>query len=62
MVCSDLKNPQDAENHRLKRLNDIGHWRNAVSNVLFRERELTEFCGKLGEFCKKLGEFALAHK
>ena len=31
------------------------HCRLAVS-----ERELTEFCGKLGEFCDKLGEFALA--
>ena len=30
--------------------------------VLFRRRELTEFCGKLGEFCEKLGEFAFAHK
>ena len=33
-----------------------------VSGVLFRKRELTEFCGKLGGFCEKLGElFALAH-
>ena len=30
--------------------------------VLFRRRELTEFCGKLGEFCEKLGEFAFAHE
>ena len=35
---------------------------NTVSRVLFRERELTEFCGKLGEFPVKLGEFSLAHK
>ena len=40
----------------------LGNGRNTVSRVLFRKRELTEFCGKLGEFCKKLGEFALAHK
>ena len=33
-----------------------------VSRVLFRERELTEFCGKLGEFCEKLGEFCEKHK
>ena len=26
-----------------------------VSRVLFRKRELTEFCGKLGQFCEKLG-------
>ena len=32
-----------------------------VSRILFRERELTEFCAKLGEFCDRLGEFALAH-
>ena len=31
------------------------------SRVLFRNRELTEFCGKLGKFCEKLGEFTLAH-
>ena len=29
---------------------------------VFRRRELTEFCGRLGEFCEKLGEFAFAHK
>ena len=40
----------------------IGNGRNTVSRVLFRKRELTEFCGKLGEFCQKLGEFAFAHK
>ena len=40
----------------------IGIGRNTVSRVLFRRRELTEFCGKLGEFCQKLGEFAFAHK
>ena len=40
----------------------IGSGQNTVSRVLFRKRELTEFCGKLGEFCDKLGEFALAHK
>ena len=35
----------------------LGNGRNTVSRVLFRKRELTEFCGKLGEFCEKLGEF-----
>ena len=35
----------------------VGNGQNTVS-----ERELTEFCDKLGEFCKKLGEFASAHK
>ena len=40
----------------------LGNGRNTVSRVLFRKRELTEFCGKLGELCVKLGEFALAHK
>ena len=40
----------------------IGIGRNTVSRVLFRRRELTEFCGKLGEFCQKLGELAFAHK
>ena len=39
----------------------LGNGRNAVSRVLFRKRELTEFWGKLGEFCEKLGESAL-HK
>ena len=39
----------------------IGNGRNTVSSVLFRKRELTEFCSKLGEFWEKLGEFALAH-
>ena len=39
----------------------LGNGRNTVSRVLFRKRELTEFCGKLGEFCQKLGEFAFAH-
>ena len=33
-----------------------------VSRALFRERGLTEFCGKLGDFCDKLGEFAFLHK
>ena len=41
---------------------NLGNGRNTVSRVLFRRRELTEFCGKLGEFCEKLGEFAFAHK
>ena len=36
--------------------------RNAVFRVLFRKRELPDFCGKLGEFCERLGEFVLAHK
>ena len=40
----------------------VGNGWNTVSRVLFRKRELTEFCGKLGEFCQKLGEFAFAHK
>ena len=31
-------------------------------STVSEERELTEFCGKLGEFWEKLGEFALAHK
>ena len=35
----------------------VGKGRNTVSGVLFRKRELTEFCAKLGEFCKKLSEF-----
>ena len=33
----------------------LGNGRNTVSRVLFRKRELTEFC-------LKLGEFALAHR
>ena len=40
----------------------LGNGRNTVLRVLFRKRELTENCGKLGEFCEKLGEYALAHK
>ena len=40
----------------------VGNGRNTLSRVLFREGELTEFCGELGEFGEKLGEFALAHK
>ena len=40
----------------------IRNGRNTVSRVLFRKRELTEFCGKLGEFWEKLGEFALARE
>ena len=28
----------------------LGNGRNTVSRVLFRKRELAEFCGKLGEF------------
>ena len=51
-----MKNSVD----RLERI--LGNERNTVSTALFRKRELTEFCGKLGEFCEKLGEFALAHK
>ena len=43
-------------------LGNLGNGRNTVSRVLFRTRELTEFCGKLGEFCEKLGEFAFTHK
>ena len=43
-------------------IDDVGNGQYAVSRVLFRKRELTEFCAKLGEFCEKLGEFALAHK
>ena len=30
---------------------NLGNGRNAVSRVLFRKRELTEFCSKLGELC-----------
>ena len=37
-------------------------WLGTVSRLLFRNRELTEFSGKLGEFAEKLGEFASAHK
>ena len=33
---------------------NVGNGRNTVSRVLFRNRELTEFCGKLGEFCETL--------
>ena len=33
-----------------------------VLRALFRKRELTEFCSKLGESCEELGEFVLAHK
>ena len=40
----------------------VGNGRNTDSRVLFRKRELTEFCGKLGEFCEKLGEFEFTHK
>ena len=40
----------------------LGNRRNTVSRVLFQNRELTEFYGKLGEFCEKLGEFAFTHK
>ena len=46
----------------LKLFSKKGNGRNTVSRVLFRKRELTEFCSKLGEFREKLGEFALAHK
>ena len=35
----------------------VQNWQNTVSE----ERELTEFCRKLGEFCPILGVFALAH-
>ena len=41
---------------------NLGNGWNTVSRVLFRKRELTEFCDKLGYFYEKLGEFALAHK
>ena len=41
---------------------DLGIGRNTVSRVLFRKKELTEFCAKLAEFRRKLCEFALAHK
>ena len=37
---------------------DLGNGRTTVSRVLFRKRDLTEFCSKLGEFCEKLSEFA----
>ena len=33
-----------------------------VSRILFRKRELTEFCGNLGEFGEELGEFAFTHR
>ena len=36
--------------------------RNTASTVLFRKRELTEFCAKLAEFYEKLGEFAWPRK
>ena len=36
----------------------LGNGWNIASRALFRKRERTEFCGKLGEFCEKLGEFA----
>ena len=39
----------------------LGNGRNTFTRVLFRKRELTEFCGKLGEFCDKLGEVYLWH-
>ena len=39
----------------------LGNGRNTVSKALFRNRQLTEFCNKLGEFCEELGEFASAH-
>ena len=38
----------------------MGNGQNTVARVLFRKRELIEFCGKLGEFCEKPGEFTLA--
>ena len=40
----------------------IGNGRTTVLRIVFRKRELTEFCAKFGEFCGKLGDFALAHK
>ena len=43
-------------------LSNLGNGRNTVSRVLFRKKERTEFCRKLGEFCVKLGEFTLAQK
>ena len=51
----------NAQMTRMIRMN-VGNGRNTVSRALFRKRELTEFCGKLGEFCEEIGEFALAHK
>ena len=39
----------------------LGNKQNTVSWVLFRKRELTEFCGELGEFCEKLGKFGHAN-
>ena len=52
-----LQSPRGShENHEMKNLK-VGNGRNTVSRVLFRKRELTEFCGKLGRFCEELGEF-----
>ena len=36
--------------------------RKTVARVLFRKRELAEFCDKLAELCEKLGELALTHQ
>ena len=40
----------------------VGNGRTTSRVLLCLERELTEFCGKLGEFCEKLGAFAFARK
>ena len=56
--CSLLKQPSRSSTLGEELI--LGNGRNTVSRVLFRRRELTEFCGKLGEFCEKLGEFAFA--
>ena len=39
--------------HSLHPREYLGNVRNTVSGVLFRKRELTEFCGKRGELCGK---------
>ena len=52
-LCLSCFATPTAENHV------IGNRRTTVSRVLFRKRELTEFCGKLSEFCDNLGEFGL---
>ena len=59
-----LRNPMSVAKRSWAQSNPsptIANGRNTVSRVLFRKRELTEFCGKLGEFCERLGEFAFAH-
>ena len=47
---------------RTENLRKLAKGQNTVSRVLFRKREITEFCGKLGDFCQKLGELALTHQ